>query len=283
MATEPHPASSAATPSEADREPLLAAFVGQNWERHYRESFAALGASRSPWRGSWNWAAAVVPFWLTARRLLVHQVAAGFVWVALFVALTLLFGESPFLLPAAVVALLAVAAGEGFWGDRWLLARARQAVHAAMRQGADHSRMQADAKKRGGVSIGLAALLVLGLVIVFVASMPRSFVDTSEKMHKSIMMSELRNLVAAEASYFGKHGTYTARLGDSVRSVTDSSPGEPLDVLVTTGVTLEVTLLSGTGYYATARYQGTDWICQVWVGAAPPELRDTPEGRPMCR
>lgn len=104
---------------------LLAVFVGANWERHYRGSFAALRGNPSPLRGSWNWAAALVPFWLASRGLWLLQVFFPLVWLTLMGAL--LEAGLPSTLSAAL-ALLPVAAAKGYWADRGLLVGAQRAI-----------------------------------------------------------------------------------------------------------------------------------------------------------
>lgn len=54
-----------------DEEAQLAALVGPGWERHYRAAFRHL--AERPSEVTWNWAAALVPFWLAYRRHFVLQ------------------------------------------------------------------------------------------------------------------------------------------------------------------------------------------------------------------
>ena len=72
-------------------EPLLAAAVGANWERYYRPRFATRAAGGPAWM--WNHAAALVPFWMSFRRLEV-SLPVHFVQVLGFAALAQLAGDA---------------------------------------------------------------------------------------------------------------------------------------------------------------------------------------------
>jgi hypothetical protein len=268
--------------SEADRERLFEAFIGPNWQRHYRGSFAALRASRSWWRGHWNWAAALVPFWPAWRRLDGYQALAFVVWCGLaWVLARLLVASDRDAAHVAMLAFLAVAVGEGCWGDRWLLARAQQVVGSMVLLGAVDQAAQTRVARRGGISVVRPAL-VLALLGLFLRWMRAPFWNTKEKAYVAAMKSDLRNLVTEEARHFAERGVYTANLADSIRSGTASSTRVPL-LQSSVGVSVTVALVGPAGWYATARHNRTTTTCAIWVGSAPPHLTGTPEGEPKCR
>ena len=144
----------------ADTEVLLAAFVGAHWESHYRHSFAALRANPSPLRGSWNWAAALAPFWLASRGLWLWQVFLPLGWFTSAGALT--NAGLPLSVSAALV-LVAVAAVKGYWADRWLLADARRVIRGAGALPAGDPRVLEHVARQGGLS--RLSALVLPVVV----------------------------------------------------------------------------------------------------------------------
>ncbi len=82
---QPHPHGSDA----AIDDDYLAAVVGPRWESHYQAVFARFGFSpgRRP-RLSWNWSAALAPFWLYYRG----RLGANVTFFLLFVFLVWVFG-----------------------------------------------------------------------------------------------------------------------------------------------------------------------------------------------
>jgi hypothetical protein len=170
--------------------------------------------------------------------------------------------------PGSVSAAAAFGVAEGCCGDRWLFARAQRVIGAP----------------KGGISVGGPALIVGLLVLWFfgVAAPNQGLFRTKESAYVAMMKSDLRNLAYAESQYFAERGAYVANLADLVRSKTDSSEQAPL-FQTSAGVSVTVALLSVTGWYATARHNGTGRICEIWVGTAPPHLRGTAEGEPSCR
>ncbi len=266
---------------DARRESLLAAFVGPSWMRHYRRSFAALEADLNPLRGTWNWAAAFVPCWLAWRRLGVHQLVACLLSVALFFFLVTLEGADVSPWTALAAAYAAAGLVEGFWGDRWVLARALRAVSQAERTGAADDAALRRIARRGGTSLA-GPVLVVALAAGTFYSVRTSYMRTYDKVYRAAMKGDLRNLVDTEERYLASHGAYTADLGQWVPGVRNAADSEPL-ALLSHGVSIEVLLLPPSGWTATARHFDTKWICEIWVGAAPSHLQGTPEREPVCR
>ncbi len=281
MAPEPS-SSDVAGPSDADRERLLAAFIGRNWDRHYRASFAALRAGRPDLRARWNWAAALVPLWFAWRGLYLAQVAVCVAVPVLFMILVhdvLTFG-SDWISWASVYAVLGIV--EGYWGDRWLLARADRYLARVPSDGATDDAILKHLAKQGGGSLVGPLATVLGIYLVAVVLLP-SLVNTMDPAYRAAMKSELRGLVEAQERYFTWRGSYAANFSVPVPSEADSGKTEPLYRRSDDIVTLTVALVGRDGWYATARHPGLNEICEIWVGRAPSHLQGTPQGTPTCR
>jgi hypothetical protein len=91
-----------------------------------------------------------------------------------------------------------------------------------------------------------------------------------EKAYLAAMKSDLRNMVTAEESYFADHVTYTR---DVAKLFYTSS----------TGVTVTLGTVSGTGYNATAKSTGTSKTCAIYVGSAAAPIAGQNEGEPKCQ
>ncbi len=281
MASEPSSAN-AAGPGDADRERLLAAFIGRNWDTHYRASFAALRQSRSPLRGRWNWAAALVPLWLSWRGLYLAQAAACVAApvVFLLLAFNVTSGEQDRL--AWVGVYLILVAAEGYWGDRWLLARADRYVSRVPRDVAPDEAVLKHLARQGGGSLVGPLAFVLGIYLVAAVLIP-SLVNTMDPSYRAATKSELRSLVIAQERYFAWRGSYAPHIFAPAPSETDSSRMEPLFQPSLHEITVTMQLVGRDGWYATARHAQLEEVCEIWVGRAPPHLEGTPEGTPTCR
>ncbi len=104
----------------------LHAYVGQNWESHYRSSFERLVRSRENGTATgwtWNWAAAIIPVWYLYRRLYLPFFGLLFLSTFINVADQVAAGTSDGGSPVALLffgQLLAM----GFAGDRVLFRKA---------------------------------------------------------------------------------------------------------------------------------------------------------------
>lgn len=103
-------------------ESLLAAYIESNWESHYRFAFTRLLAAHNRDGGlvwSWNWSAAIMPFWFLYRRLYLTFFSLWAVYTAINLFLPGEEGVYLFALAALV---------QGAVGDRLLLRKALKAV-----------------------------------------------------------------------------------------------------------------------------------------------------------
>ena len=112
----------------------LRAYVGPNWDSHYRYSFGQLLYAERKGLGAgwtWNWSAALTPYfaWFLYRGLFG---AAAFLWLAALVAASLyvfvVVKATVFAGLAYALVLVGFCVAQGFLGDRLLYARARAAV-----------------------------------------------------------------------------------------------------------------------------------------------------------
>lgn len=217
---------------------------------------------------SFNWAAALTPFWLAWRGMWLRQlgsfVAFGFVWIV-FIVLTLSVPLT-LILTYALLGLV-----HGSTGNAMLLARALQARLRALSRGLSGERAEAAMRKAAAPSA--ASALVWGtmgsglLYLLAVSSAPHH--HDHERAYLVAMKSDLRNLITAEESYFADNVTYTTSLADM--QFTQSS-----------GVTIRVLSAGGIGWSATASHNATDQICGIFVGNGAPPLADANEGEPKC-
>lgn len=279
------PAASAGAPSgDADADALLAAFVGAHWESHYRRSFAVLRAGRAPLRGSWNWAAALVPFWLASRRLWAYQLLVPVVWAGLAAALM-----SAGLGWAAPVALgfLAAAAMKGYWADRWLIEDAQRVVRAVAPEGVADPGALVRIGKRGGVSLWRALFFPLLYVVVFpLLAPPKSFRDTKKKAYLAAMKCELWALAVAESSYFHDRRTYSADLAGPPPAAGDSGLRAPRCTPPYPGssaMRVAIGVATDSGWNATATHPALPGTrCAIFGGAGPAVAPATIAGEGKC-
>ena len=91
------------------------------------------------------------------------------------------------------------------------------------------------------------------------------------------MRNDLRNLVAAEETYFADHARYTASLKALAGGL--ESQGQPYP---TPGDSMPRITLVGRGWTATIRNPNTRKVCAVFVGTKTPIPPATKEGSPAC-
>ncbi|MBM4195354.1 MAG: prepilin-type N-terminal cleavage/methylation domain-containing protein [Gemmatimonadetes bacterium] len=114
----------------------------------------------------------------------------------------------------------------------------------------------------------LIELLIVVVIIGILASIAiPKFANTKEKAYIASMKSDLRNLTSAmEAYYHDNASTYAtsiSALGTSYRA--------------SSGVTVGLGTVTGTGWAARAAYNATTKGCSITVGGA-----STTEGTPVC-
>jgi len=244
-------------------EPLLAAYVGANWD-YYRPRFTARAAGGSRWM--WNHAAALVPFWMSFRRLdvslAVHFVqVVGFATIAQLATDAVGAGTATVLelaIPLGVTAVL-----QGGFGTSQVYRLARRAVATARRRHGDDAAVATALARRaprltpGAITLqvaGSALLLALFLAIVG-AFAPHSHDRT--KAYRAMMKSDLRNLVTHQDAVHADSGRYT------------TAP-DTMFYRVSSGVTITVVSASADGFHATAVHERLPgWLCEIAVGAAP--------------
>jgi hypothetical protein len=254
-------------PPEGD-EDLHAAFVGRNWERHYRASFRA-AAERGYY--AFNWAAALAPMWLAYRGFLALQLVAC---VLSFVVAVIIsnWWRSAGLVLTFVAPYVVIGAIEGAAAD-WLVHHRSVHAIAQVRKKAPASdaaplavRRKGGVSKLGVVVVTAVALLVLAYSVYTTAC---ACGPTKERAYVAMMKSDLRNLVTAEQSYFQDNATYTASVGN-------------LGYSESAGNTVTVSSASRTGWAATATNRSTMLTCGIYVGRATAPVTGQIEGEPKC-
>ena len=101
----------------------------------------------------------------------------------------------------------------------------------------------------------LIELLIVVVIIGILAAIAiPKFSTTKEKAYVAAMKSDLRNLGTAQEGYFSDFQTYSA--------------GTPTDYSSSTGVTVTMGTVSGTGWTATASHQNTTKTCSITYGGA---------------
>jgi len=114
----------------------------------------------------------------------------------------------------------------------------------------------------------LIELLIVVVIIGILAAIAiPKFANTKEKAYVASMKSDLRNLVTAQEAYFSDKTTYAASTG--ALTAYNSS----------TGVTVTMGTVNGTGWAATAAHNGTTKTCSLWIGAVTGSGN---EGEPIC-
>ena len=116
----------------------------------------------------------------------------------------------------------------------------------------------------------LIELLIVVVIIGILAAIAiPKFANTKEKAYVAAMKSDLRNLVTAQESYFADQVSYT-------------SSTTAMSFSASTGVTVTVGTVSGTGWNATAKHNGTAKTCGIYVGSATAPVTGANEGEPKC-
>jgi prepilin-type N-terminal cleavage/methylation domain-containing protein len=108
------------------------------------------------------------------------------------------------------------------------------------------------ANRKGFTLIEL--LIVVVIIGILAAIAIPKFSTTKEKAYVAAMKSDLRNLGTAQEAYFSDFNTYSASL--------------PTDYTPSTGVTVVVGTVSGTGWAATSAHQNTTKTCAIAYGGA---------------
>ncbi len=156
--------------SEPDEE-MYQAYVGTGWS-HYRRAFALL-RRQSPF-GAWNWAAAVIPFWLAYRKMFGLQIVVALAYARVSsIAMALLRGLGPTraMLAAQLGSFALMGIALGLVGDYLVYWRARRAALKAATTHYSRRRILAQLRRSGNVSLGratvvsLLTLMILGIAV----------------------------------------------------------------------------------------------------------------------
>src|SRR3989337_1309106 len=103
--------------------------------------------------------------------------------------------------------------------------------------------------KKGFTLIEL--LIVVVIIGILAAIAIPKFANTKEKAYVAAMKSDLRNMVTAQEAYFSDNTTYA------------SSTGALTAYSSSTGVTVTMGTVAGTGWAATAKHNGTTKTCSL--------------------
>jgi len=120
----------------------------------------------------------------------------------------------------------------------------------------------------------LIELLVVVLIIGVLAAIaiPR-FRVVRTKAYVATLKSDLRNLVTAQEAYLAGNGSYYS----------GPVPAAGTGLTASSGVTVTLSNVTNAGWSATATHVAApDWMCAVYVGAAPPVAPATAEGSIAC-
>ena len=121
-------------------------------------------------------------------------------------------------------------------------------------------------RNRKGFTL-IELLIVVVIIGILAAIAIPKFANTKEKAYIAAMKADLRNLVAAEETYYSDNMSYTTALGTAFNP--------------SAGVTVTIGTSSGTGWAASAVHNGTTRTCQIFMGTAA--IAGQYEGEPKCQ
>lgn len=236
--------------AEAPDDPLIAAFFGSR-----------------PRHPLFHPEAALVPFWLAWRGFGIRQFGSYLVFGVIWLMLTVAFPDDSVLLPM-VSTYVIISLLHGLAGGLLLEARARSERQRVLARGLEgDAALEAMRRAARPFWIGLAVYGSIGIALL--AAILPPLMPHDHGAYVAAMKSDLRNLVTAEEIYFADSVTYT------------TSPTN-LYFMSSAGVTVTIRAADNTGWSATAKHNGSDQVCGIWVGNASPPIRGSNEGEPKC-
>jgi prepilin-type N-terminal cleavage/methylation domain-containing protein len=127
---------------------------------------------------------------------------------------------------------------------------------------------------RSRTAFTLIELLIVVVIIGILAAIAiPKFANTKSKAYRTSMVSDLRNLVTAEESFFSDSTHY----GTAAELTTARFQS-------TTGVAVPTVVTSPGAWYATVTHpQLAGVVCGVGYGTTNPVVATAPEGGPVCK
>jgi type IV pilus assembly protein PilA len=115
----------------------------------------------------------------------------------------------------------------------------------------------------------LIELLIVVVIIGILAAIAiPKFSNTKEKAYIASMKTDLRNLATAQETYFADNNSVYAGSTTAMGTTYHAS----------TGVTVTIGTVTGTGWSATASHPSTTKTCTITLGSGA-----TTEGTPVCQ
>jgi hypothetical protein len=263
----PKPSPSSSQPrSASDVTPLVAEFIGKNWDAHYQAAWDKLGSPTGLGKGtSWNWPAALFQsFWLGYRK----QYFFAVMWFFGSIALGFVPGVGRVLWIASIVFF-------GMYGDRIILGAAWKAADAELKAHGPGSLATKNVAARGGTNTILVAGMILfvpamGIIAIVAFGALGNFNVMKRGAYVSVMKADLAKLVDNETHYFADSMQFTA---DAARVLTP-----------TTGVSSPVIAVTDHGFSATVTHdKAPGMICGIGIGIANPVSASAPDKEVVCR
>lgn len=111
-------------------------------------------------------------------------------------------------------------------------------------------------RPRPGFSLVELFTVLVVLAVLVGLSLPR-FHSYKRRAHAASLVSDLRNLAAAEEEFWSAAKKYSA----------DTSS---MELALSPGVSVTLHTADSTGWSATAAYAGSPVVCSIFYGSAPP-------------
>jgi hypothetical protein len=182
-------------PHESPLVARLAAYVGPNWKSHYRGQFQRLLAAErtGPKAGwTWNWSAALTPFWFLYRRLYGHFCAFLALHLMMWIfaaAVAASAGEGSDDANPAGLFILILFLVQGYRADRLLFDKARTAVRDAGERH-DAEWLAGQGKPLAWVPLAPLGLVVAGIIVAAMTAPPSSEANSYREPAAAVVADE---------------------------------------------------------------------------------------------